>query len=112
MIVVEPVAFVENRAVALPLPLAIVIVGDDIVPTEVLLLVTVTVTELPPETLCGSANTPPEIRPVSTRILATSPAETMKLVPPTPPGEVMRNPVGAKVTGLLLSVVKFGIDTL
>ena len=99
MIVVEPVAFEENNAVALLLPLATVIVpGAGKLPTVVLLLVIVTVTELPPETLCASANTPPEMRPVSTRILATGPpAEELKLVAPTPPGEVIRNPFGANV---------------
>ena len=98
VIVVAPVAFEENSAVALLLPLAIVTVGAEKLPTVVLLLVTVTVTELPPEMLCASANTPPEMRPVSTMIFASGPfAEEVKLVAPTPPGEVMRNPVGAKV---------------
>lgn len=107
-----PVALEAKSAVALLLPFAIVTVGAPNEPTVVLLLDTATVSELPPETLWASANTPPDMRPVSITMLASGPlADELKLAAPTPPGEVMRNPVGARVTGLLLSVAKLGIDT-
>ena len=98
VIMVVPVALEENSAVALLLPFAIVTVGAENEPTVVLLLDTATVTELPPETLWASAKKPPDMRPVSTTMFASGPlADELKLVAPTPPGEVMRSPVGAKV---------------
>ena len=102
-----------NNAVAVPLPLATVIVAGAIVPTVVVALTMLIDTELPPETLCPSVNTPPDVRPVSTMMFAAGPGEVeLKLVAPVPPGEVIRSPVGARPIGLLFSVVKVGIITL
>ena len=113
MITAVPTALEANRAVALLLPFAIVTVPAPKLPTAGLLLLTATVTVLPPETLWASVNAVPDVRPVSMTMFASGPlADEVKLVAPIPPGEVMRNPVGARFTGLLLSVVKLGIETL
>lgn len=68
------------------------------VPTEVLLLTTVTETVVPPETSCASTKLLPESRPVSTVMFASpNPIGDEKLVAPTPPGEVILNPDAAIV---------------
>ena len=93
-----PTALEANRAVALLLPFVIVTVPAPKLPTAGLLLLTATVTVSPAETLCTSVNAPPDVRPVSMTMFAVGPlAAEVKLDAPIPPGEVIRNPVGAKV---------------
>ena len=98
MITAVPTALEANRAVALLLPFAMVTVPAPKLPTAGLLLLTATVTVFPPETLWTSVNAPPDVRPVSMMMFASGPlADEVKLVAPIPPGEVIRNPVVAKV---------------
>ena len=83
---------------ALFTPPAILIGELVMVPTEVLLLTTVTDTVVPPETSCASTKLLPESRPVSTVMFASpNPIGDEKLIAPMPPGEVILNPEAAIV---------------
>lgn len=83
---------------ALFTPPAILIGELVIVPTEVLLLTTVTDMVVPPETSCASTKLLPESRPVSTVMFASpNPIGDEKVNAPMPPGEVILNPEAAIV---------------